>query len=235
MGLVLSAIGVATLLAFAMISLIPQAPTGWRSLDPGDPETEALGERVEQGIISRFMQDRTLGEAWTIGVRAHEANAWLNTKLKKWLVNRDLGWPDMLAEIQANFEDGRVSLGFLIITEDGEQIVAATAEPWVDEGGALWLPISSTRAGRLDVPHGWTIARLREWMPDEMLDRPSTQRMLNALAGNEPLAMEAAFEVDGWRRARLLRIGAEEGRLLLTCVTERSEAVVKGREGGGGE
>jgi len=227
-GAALTMIALATLIAFTMVSLIPQAPTWWRSLDADDPETEALGEAVEQGVISKFMRDRPLGEPWTIGVRASEANAWLNTKLRKWLINRELGWPEMLAEIQANFENGRVSLGFLIVTEDGEQIVAATAEPMVDERGALWLPISATRAGRLDVPHGWTIARLRDWMPREMLERASTQRLLDALAGAEPLTPSAAFEIDSWRQARLLRIGAQRGRLLLTCVTERSGAVASG-------
>lgn len=220
----LIAIGAASVGTLAVMTLLREAPVWWRTVAPTDPETVARGEKVEQAMLTIFYKDRTPGAPWAVQLSAVEANAWLNTKLPKWLRNRDLGWPEMLTEIQSQFDDDRISLGFRIVTDDNEQIVAATVTPVVDAGGAMWLTIANTRAGRLDLPRGWTISRLREWLPEKMLEREATDRVLRALAGEQPLLGQAVVPLDGGRQVRIRDIAARDGHLEIRCVTEWTDS-----------
>ncbi len=210
----------ATLAMFMAVSLASQPPAWWRTVDLEGAETRTLADRVESGVITALHKDRPLNEPWTVAISAAQANAWINVKLPRWLINRRLGWPERLAEAQVEFSGGQVSLGARLADDGEDQIVAATAAPRLLDSGALWLPIASTRAGRLDLPSNWTVSRLREWLPPEIRGLESTRATLEALAGAEPLFADASVRLEDGRRVRLIDIRAEEGRLLLTCVTE---------------
>ncbi|MEC9373100.1 MAG: hypothetical protein VYC34_04620 [Planctomycetota bacterium] len=215
-------IAVATVATLATMTLIREAPRWWRSVDTSDTATLELGEKVEHAMLHTFSKRRPEGVAWSVAISANEANAWLNTRLPRWVTNRGLGWPESLDQIQAQFNDDKISLGFRILTDDGgQQIVAATVAPMVDDRGSLWLTIDRALAGRLDLPRNWTIARLREWLPEQMMKRESTERVVNALAGDAPLLVDAAIKLDDARQVRILDIRAKDGGLLITCVTER--------------
>jgi len=228
---ILLVIAAASLGTLVVMTQLRQSPVWWRTVMPTDPDTIQKGEQVERGMLQLFYRDRTPGEPWSVQLTASQANAWLNTRLPKWLKNRELGWPEMLTEIQSQFDDDRISLGFRIETDDGAQIVAATVAPVVDQRGALWLTISSTRAGRLDLPRGWTIERLRTWLPEKMTRREATDRVLKALDGEAPLLGQAVVPLDGGRQVRIRDILATGGNLELRCVTEWTEASYAGAAG----
>jgi len=108
-GLAVSVVvGVGTLIAWRISR---QAPDWWRQVDASDPETVTRAESLENGIASAMHRvDRPLeispggsdavasgdsggaawrSEPWSFSVSAADANAWLNTRLWKWLANRD--------------------------------------------------------------------------------------------------------------------------------------------------
>jgi len=227
---VLGLIGVGTITVIGAATLAAKAPTWWRSVDPGDPETIDLAEQVERGVVNTVHRGRPDGEVWTVSVTAAQANAWLNVKLPRWMANRGSAWPARLREIQANFIDGKASFGARIRGVDGDRVVAATIEPVIMTDGSLWILTATPHAGRLDLPRDWTVAQLRDWLPQEVYDRLPAERILDALAAESPLFDEAVLKLEDGRRVRLLGITPEDGRLLLTCVTEVGEETERGRD-----
>lgn len=218
---VLALIGVGTVAVIGAATLAAKAPTWWRSVDPADAATIELAEQVERGVVNTVHRGRPAGEVWTVSVTASQANAWLNVKLPRWMANRDSPWPVRLRELQVNFTDtGKAAFGARIRGADGDRVIAATIEPVIMTDGSLWILTATPHAGRLDLPRGWTVAQLREWLPAEVYERVPAERILTALAGDGPLFDEAVLKLEDGRRVRLLGITPEAGRLLLTCVTE---------------
>ncbi len=224
-GMTLVVIAIASLSIIALVSLIDDTPHWWRDVAPQDPITVDLAERVERGLLNTFHKRRVIGDPWTIKIEAVEANAWLNAKLPKWMANKEMPWPDELREVQAEFAQGSFSLGFRIVAEGTDQIVAATVTPMLGGDGSLWLPISAASAGRLDLPRRWTIPKLRDWLPEDMQESETANHVLSALEGAAPLAPDAVIRLEDGRQVRILGMRAEDGEFLLTCVTERRTEV----------
>jgi len=220
--LMLAMIGAATVAAISAVTLASKSPTWWRSVDPADPETIVLAEQVERGVVSAVHRARPDGEPWTVSVTANQANAWLNVKLPRWMANRGAPWPTRLREVQAHFtSEGRLAVGARIRGGEGDRIVAATLEPVVMTDGSMWILTATPHAGRLDLPRGWTLTQLRDWLPEEVEQDLPVERILSALEGAAPLYDDAILKLEDGRRVRLLNITPEAGRLLLTCRTER--------------
>jgi len=232
---VASILGLAAALTIALlaaVSLARLSPAWWRTVEAANPDTVALAQRIERGVVSHVHSLRPEGEPWTVSISAAQANAWLNTKLRDWMASRDVAWPERVAELQADFNEGEFRIGARISGDsDADRIVAATAVPTVDERGALWLPLDAARAGRLDLPRGWTVARLREWLPEETLGAEAVARVLDALSGDAPLFQSASIKLEDGRRVRLVRITATGGKLLLTCETDPPGARAAAGEG----
>ncbi len=224
---VLIMIAAATVAALRASSLAGQQPTWWREAPIAhSPEHEEatlnLAEQVERGLLTLVHNQQPADGAWTVEITEEQANAWLNAKLPKWLANRSIEWPDQLNELQVNFEPEQISVGARLTTNENEHIVAATVEASIDDAHAFWLRIAATQAGRLDLPRGWTIAALREWLPDSIRNKDSAVAALSALEGAAPLFPDAAFTLEDGRRIELLTITPEQDRLLLSLRTQRN-------------
>jgi len=217
-ALCLASVG-ATVIVIALL-LSREKPTWWATIDPTDPQVVELAERVERAVVGAMHRNRTSGEPWTISVSAPQANAWLNVKLPKWVASRNARWPEQLGQVQTHFENERISLGVRIGSQNEEQIVAATVRPELRTDGALWLTQPSTNAGRLDLPSGWTLARLSGWLPPEIRSRTLANLILDALRQKGPALATTAITLEDGRLVRLLAVRIEDDHLLLTCVTD---------------
>lgn len=221
-ALCLASVGT-TVIVIALL-LSREKPTWWATIDPSDPQVMELAERVERAVVGAMHRNRSTGEPWTISVSAVQANAWLNAKLPKWVNSRNARWPEQLGQVQAHFENDRISLGVRIGSQRDEQIVAATVRPDLRADGALWLTQPSTNAGRLDLPSGWTLARLAGWLPPEIRSRELAHVILDALRQKGPALATTAITLEDGRRVRLVGVRIENDRLLLTCVTDLPHA-----------
>lgn len=209
-------IGVGTLAALGAYQLSATAPAWWRTVDATDPATVALAERTEQAVASALHRKRELGEPWTVAISAPQANAWMNVMLPRWLANRDVERPAWTSEVQLHFEDGHIAAGAMVTDARGrERYVTLQAEPIVDSGGAVWLRPAGATVGRLQAPLRWTFEEL------ERRATPETGALVAGLMGREPVAPEASVELGDGRIVRVVGARVREGRLLVTCVTER--------------
>jgi len=139
------------------------------------------------------------------------------------VASRRESWPESIGEIQTNAEAGRLSVGVELRLGEEDQIVATTVTPVVRDDGSLWLEGARTRAGRLDIPSGWTVSRLEQALPGDLRNRAITTRLLLALRGQGPALAEPTIELQDNRRVRLLAATPTVNRLALTFITERSD------------
>lgn|GEM_PF-1428620 len=213
-----------TIAVLTAIALARDTPTWWRQADFNNDQTRDLARRVEIAIVERVHQPRPESGAWRVSVDVEQANAWLNAKLPAWVESRELEWPDKVEQLQADFNDGTITLGARLNKDAASQIVAASFQLEIRDDGALWIKQPRARAGRLDLPSGWTVARLREWLPPELEDSEAMNRVLIALAGDGPLFEQARLKLGDGRVVRMLRITSGDDRLLIEAVTERPAA-----------
>jgi len=252
-GLAVSVVvGVGTLIAWRISR---QAPDWWRQVDASDPETVTRAESLENGIASAMHRvDRPLeispggsdavasgdsggaawrSEPWSFSVSAADANAWLNTRLWKWLANRDerLIRPDALREVQIEFEDGLIRLGVRLDGGGGwlgdGRVLSASVRAGVERGTALRVPAVSVAIGRLPLPPGLILDEaersLSALVPEGADTRDVMVWVFDSLSGSESeRRIEPVVDVGGGRRVRIVSVRARNGWLELTCRTEHS-------------
>jgi len=215
-----------TLGVVVSLSLSQRAPAWWRTVRADDPRTVQTAVAIENSLWNSLYKPRAGdGGPWHVWVRASDANAWINTKMRQWVASRwELdSWPEELGEVQVEFLRGRIALGVRLRTSDGERFLSAVVEPIVDEHGSLWLPARSASLGRLTLPagllldHAWR--NRRELIPPELLALPETERLFRALRGRAPLVESAEQALGDGRRVELVALRSVGSRLELWCRT----------------
>ena len=219
------------------MALARSAPSWWRSLRRDDPALIALGERVENEIVNRLYRNRAdpaapaptrpwRSDPWTIEVRASEANAWLNSRLPKWLANQkdDFRWPRDVAGIQVAFEPSLIRVGAKVSTGGRDQVLSATLEPRLESDGRLYMPATWLNLGRLSVPAEWVLQHAQkdatQYIPRDLRALPETQDLIAAFAGNQPARSSTLINLGDGRAVRILRLDPHNGTLRITCQTE---------------
>ena len=139
----------ATVLVLVVTSLTRSAPSWWRSVR-------------ENGLVNVMYEVRPdAAEPWSVGLRAADANAWLNTRLGQWLRNRDerFVWPAQVRNVQVEFDRGLVQVGVEYVSDERPQVISATLRPEFHEDGSLWVRAESVSIGRLPLPADWILGQ----------------------------------------------------------------------------
>lgn len=236
-------VGVVSLTAAVVITALGmtgRAPTWWRSIDPSSPATVRAGAELESSVIEQASRIRPTApgfaakpsgswqsDEWALRISAAEANAWLNSRLAKWVANgRDgVGLPAEIKQIQVEFDEGEIQVGAKVQQADREQFLSATIQPGLATDGALWTRATWLYAGRFPVPASWVLGEITKagsgYLPEELRVLPETSTMLRAFSGEVPVLQSPVLGLGDGRRVRLLRIRAEKGVLEVTCRTEK--------------
>jgi len=183
-------------LACGVLAALP--PVARASL-PDDPE--ARGEAFEQALAAELTRVRPAGEEWAVAIDPADINAWLATRLPKW-IEHDPGLEPLSAArtVRIAAIDGR------LILEDasrarGAAVLSLPVEPEV-RNGRLVLSIGSARIGRLPVPgSGSALASLLGTGLAELASGPAQIRLADR------------------RRVALRAISCEPGRIALAFAT----------------
>lgn len=239
LALALSGVVLAGIAAFVALQLASENPEWWRPLNPRDEQTVEAAQTVEIGVTNALHQSRAAPdhapEAWTLSVSEREVNAWLAARLRDWLANQAeaVTWPVELSEPQIDFREGKVAIGASFKRGKSVEVLAVTLLPRIDREGALWLTADDVSIGKLSIPASWALSGsgslIRDRLPAHVLERPETKRILDVLAGKEPVTKNAILKLSDGRRVRVLGIKATDDALLVTCRTEPPEPE-EGRE-----
>jgi hypothetical protein len=150
LGRVVRAIAAGGLLAAIVLAFVP--PAGRPTL-PRD--AEARGEALEQALVSAVTKVRDpAGESWAIAIDPADINAWLATRLPKWVAHDPEFAPFAAAsEVRIGSEDGAVILE-TPIGPSALGLVATVRMPLeLPEGDErLRIRIGGVRVGRLPIP-----------------------------------------------------------------------------------
>lgn len=223
----------ACFLSLVALALAKERPAWWRTVRRDDPATRAAADEVENGIVNLlFSREHSPepGEAsppWRVALSAGDANAWLNAKMPLWIeaeFEHPVDWPEDLREVQVDFRGAVIRIGIRVAEKD--QVFWAAIEPSIDDQGRLWLPARWAYLGRLPVPVPLVMDRVRRnpeaFVPDDFRDLPQTEALFRIFAGEVPAFDEPVVKLSDGRRVRLLGLTAlDDGRLILTCRTER--------------
>lgn len=217
----------ATILVLLATNLTRMSPRWWRSVQADDPRTIELAEAVENDLVNVMYKVRDDGVApWSVGLRAADANAWLNTRLGQWLTNRDerFVWPSRVRNLQVEFDRGLVHVGIELAREEETQVLSATLRPEFHDDGSLWVRAESVMVGRLPLPADWILKQAESNWPDLLpsvtWDDPEARTLLDALAGRGPLATVPVVELGDGRRVRVIAMRSTDSTLYLTLRTE---------------
>lgn len=240
------ALGVAMSLGAGMAliagyQMVTRAPDWWRQVDPGDPMTIRIGEAIENAIVTQLHRvERETDEAyegsesgawrsreWAFAITASDANAWLNTRLPKWLQDSepDLDWPRAVHELQVDFDEALIRVGVLLRGRGGErQIVSATLTPELREDGSLWMRAAWVHIGRLPVPASWVLdqgeVQTRRHLGEQAAEVSRQEALFRVFAGDLPAMEDASVRLGDGRRVRIMRLQPRRGRLEVVCRTE---------------
>ncbi|MFZ9881806.1 MAG: hypothetical protein ACO3QC_10440, partial [Phycisphaerales bacterium] len=134
------------LLAAVVLAALPPAA---RPMLPADPESR--GEAFEQAIAAALTKVRAAGEEWAIAVDPADINAWLATRLPKWIAHD----PELAALEPARTVRIAAVAGGLVVEDsahaNGAAVLTLPVTPSLADGRLL-LEIGTARIGRLPVP-----------------------------------------------------------------------------------
>jgi hypothetical protein len=236
-GLV-SCAGVAVAVLCVM-ALVQESPTWWRALCADDPVIMETARRLENGVFSELHyvrpSDPDLDEHdptwrsddWTVSLRAPEASAWLTSRLPRWLTSYDeqVVWPADASQLQVAFVEDRIHVGIKVDVDGAPRVLSATLRPELDDSGAIWMRAGTVRIGRLGLPASWVLRDskgvIAAYVPTEFQSLEETEGMFSAFRGEHPLVIDPVLKLEDGRKVRLLALAAREGRLEITCRTEK--------------
>lgn len=248
-GAVVVAVVVLVLFVVAA-QLAQSEPSWWRGASMRTTSMQDLARRVENGAITHITADHQGGTAeaveWPVKLSDDGANAWLNLRLPVWLprltadsfedVTNARGevvesrpvdgvtWPDSVEEIRVAFVNDRFRIGARVRTGEGTRVFGATLAPRIDDEGSLWMEATSVSVGKIGMP-AWFVfgddgGKLRDYLPESLLDSAQGQAIFSKLAGKTPMFDDAVIRIGDGRRVRLLSLEVASDSLVAWFRTE---------------
>jgi len=170
----------ALLVGAALVGAIPIAlflaamPPATRASLPDD--ATARGEAFEQALVAALTKIRPAGEEWAIAIDPADLNAWLATRLPRWIAHD----PELAALAPATTLRVAALDGTLIIEDSarapGDAVISLPVTPSLADG-RLHLDIGLARIGRLPVPlAGSALATLLRESLDRLAAGPSVRK-----------------------------------------------------------
>jgi hypothetical protein len=209
-------------------------PAWWRDVKAADPATIDTASQVENGVVTQLSEVRPAdpeakggykSREWSVSISAADADAWLATRLKQWVENQGGHWPQQLTSVQVEFSSGVIKVGVRQEEGGSARFVYVEAAPELRADGSLWLLPRGMGAGAMPLPMGVVRNEVREAvinrLPPGSTKRQQAEEAIEVLAGQRPALKDAVVKLEDGRCVRLLKIAVFEGRIELTCRTEK--------------
>ena len=203
LGATFLAVGAVT--ALAVLALVP--PTERPTL-PSD--AIARGEALEQALVAAVTKVRDpAGETWAIAIDPADVNAWLATRLPKWIEHDPSLAPfERATTVRISADDGALIVDAPVGPEALGLVGTLRMPIALDDspGAKLMVDIGATRIGLLPVPiseSGWQVAVV----------------LAEELARFEARYPERRFRLADGRSVEVRAIACESGRIKIRFAT----------------
>ena len=204
------------LLAIALLVLgcliFMRPPSWWQPISSNDPVALSMGENFENACITAVHRVREDRMPWAVRVRDADVNAWLATRLPKWLAHAGMS---KLGDVVVNFDEGSIEIGTEIADVPGIAVVEFA--PRIEKQ-QLGIDRSGVSIGRLPLPFGehFVMAALIGAIRGD--DAPAELKIASELLQGR--AVGAQFKLADGRVVRLRDVEVHEGELVLEFETD---------------
>ena len=203
-------------------------PDWWNALPNGDDAPVAsTAQAVEHGVTQAIDKMPSDGSAWRVELAESEANAWLASKLPKWIAHEGIDWPGDKVAAGVRFEPGRIVFGVEFQTDSGGRVLTAAGRPHIDEDGRVVIGDSQLGVGRLQLPASLAGPRIASWIEQKIPQRGIAEGIVDIFAHGEPVIRDPSVSADGSRRVRLVGIEVRERRIVITCQTTPTARIAR--------
>ncbi len=199
-------------------------PASSTAAEPATAQSAIERGRAVEEAISRLLSSATPGTVTRTALYERDANAWLETRLPRWLEAEETPWPDEVSSLRVRATEGRMQLAVRVTTEGWSRVVTLTIEPSLDEQGRLWAPAQALHVGRLRLPLALILGEIETStrLPAQWRDDPRTRFAVSVFAGESPLVESPVVRIDD-RRLRLTELECVSGRFDLAYEVERRD------------
>ena len=195
---------VVALIAFA-VGAVLLPPWWWSPAHPDDVTASTRASRFEQEVTSRVHTIRKGGEPWGFRVTQDQVNAWLATRLPKWIEHdASLRWPEGITAVQVRFGEGEIELG----GRGSGPVWRARFAADLKDGACQLQPIGGG-IGRVPI-QGVILQGVAGMVPEGVLQENGT------------IAMPTELELVDGRRIQLVDFEFVDGALGVLLVTHPS-------------
>ena len=196
-------------------------PEWWAPPNPQDPHIAEVADRVEYQLVEQAQLVRPMEDEW--GVRVHESqiNAWLASRLPKWLAHHDLReWNEAVRLVQVHVEDGALTIGAQISGGLQPRVVSVRLVPTLEDG-RLAVVADSVSVGRISIgtaPIDRAVEELRDAVTSEVLNDPAVVDIIETLRGER--TWPAEFTLADGRLVEVFELTLERGAISARCRTK---------------
>lgn len=207
-----------TLLALPVVvalsawALLRSEPSYWRPPDATAPRVRQAAQDVEGFVTTQTTAVRPAADPWAIELSEDQANAWLASRLPRWLANQDADprIAQTFPRVMVRFASDRIELAAEVSLGGKSQVFRAVFVPQAaNEGQAVRLKLAALYAGRLRLPVETVIGQLASRSGE---DPAVIRRALEGVELRLPLADK--------REVKVVGVELHKGRLVLVCVTK---------------
>lgn len=189
-----------------------EAPEWWAPIEP-TPYAENLGKNLETTLVNASHEVRPENQpVWKVRIDEEAINAWLATRLPRWIENQSQSLAPIARLSEANVDmtdNGEIRMGGRF-GEKGAPL-SVVVLPHLDEEGNLVIDPRAASIGRIPVPVPALVAEL-----EDALKRSLTGPESSDLRPIEPVIPLG----DENRRLRLIEFDVDAEAITLTWRTE---------------
>jgi hypothetical protein len=218
-------------LAASLWWLSSTPPRWYQPPDTHDAEAGELAALVEHRLAEEVHKIRDDESPWRLRIREEQVNAWLATRLHRWLeYEQGVQWPAQLGPPQVRFDADTISVALLVpaAASDGSRgigggrprIVTVTLTPYLHED-EIRFTLTGLRIGRLAAPgdpmkHATRLIDLHSGKPTNSGDELSQfiARLLQGEAGIAPWV-----NLVDHRRVELQQLELRRGFMDISAIT----------------
>lgn len=195
-------------------------PDWWSPPDPKDPHIVEVADRVEYQLVEQAQLVRPADDDW--GVRVHESqiNAWLASRLPKWLAHHDMQeWSNAVRLVQVRLEDGAIVIGAEVGTRIQPRVVSLRIIPELEDG-RIALFADAVSIGRISIgtaPIDRIIEELGDIISSDVMNDPAVVQIVETLRGDR--TWPAEFKLADGRHIEVRELTLERGAFSAMCRT----------------
>lgn len=214
-------VAIPLIIAFVIWRLSWMPPSWYRPAPASDAAAGRLGDLVEQRLIEEAHAIRAAAEPWGLRIREEQINAWLATRLPKWIAHeKNLDWPDTLGTPQVRLRPTGIEFAIPIgaSASTGGRVAVVMFEPAMTDT-MLSVKATGFALGRIGL-WGSPLDRARDLAADSALAEMQVFETTVADLLGATATVEPVFQLADGRRVRLIDVQCGSGTLDLTFITE---------------